>query len=479
MQRYFYLRSIKFQTEIKCIFIADSATPCSNAKTTDNMDWNRLISTDRLGSKNRGIKDNASLRPEFQKDYDRLVFSSPFRRLQDKTQVFPLPGSTFVHNRLTHSLEVASIGKTLGDMVSMELEKRETANTALISEMGTIVSTACLAHDLGNPPFGHSGESAISRYFQTGNGLQYRDQVTENEWNDLQHFEGNANAFRILAHSFKGRRQGGYAMTYSTLASLVKYPFPSTAFPEKNKYGFFHSEIEAFTHVANELGIPLLDEEKKVYARYPLVYLVEAADDIAYQLMDLEDAHKLRILDTKETEELFLQFFDKTDDEWFFNMKESVYQEVIDTNERIAFLRSLTISKLIKETQAVFMNHHTEIMEGIFEGSLVKHLKGTSGKAMKAVQKISVQKIYRNPEVISIELAGYNILGTLLEEFIPAVIEPSTDYHKKLISLIPEQYHTESSSVYHKIQTVLDFVSNMTDLYAVKLYKDIKGISLV
>ncbi len=441
------------------------------------MNWNQLISSNRLGSKNRKSTESSPYRPEFQKDYDRLVFSSPFRRLQDKTQVFPLPGSVFVHNRLTHSLEVASIGKTLGDRVSMELEKDSAINPKLIRELGTIVSTACLAHDLGNPPFGHSGESALSRYFQTGEGTQYKKRVTKDEWHDLLHFEGNANAFRILAHSFTGRRQGGFALTYSTLASLVKYPFPATAFPQKKKYGFFQSEAETFAKVAAELGIPILDSQKKVYARYPLVYLVEAADDIAYQLMDLEDAHKLRILETSETEKLFLQFFHKRDDSDFFAMKKSVYKEVTDTNERIAFLRAIVISRLINETVAIFINRQSEIMQGTFEGSLVKHLTGNSGNAMKAVQKLSVEKIYRHPEVINIELAGYNILGTLLEEFIPAVIEPTTDYHKKLLSLIPEQYHTSSSSVYHKIQTVLDFVSNMTDLYAVKLYKDIKGIT--
>ncbi len=443
------------------------------------MNWNQLISTTRLGSKNRKSTESTPFRPEFQKDYDRLIFSSPFRRLQDKTQVFPLPGSVFVHNRLTHSLEVASIGKTLGDMISMELAKDSSINPNLISELGTIVSTACLAHDLGNPPFGHSGESAISRYFQSGKGNQYQNNVSENEWQDLLHFEGNANAFRILTHSFTGRRQGGFALTYSTLASLVKYPFPSTAIHKKNKYGFFRSEAETFKTIASELGIPLLDSNKKIYARYPLVYLVEAADDIAYQLMDLEDAHKLRILETPETENLFLLFFDKKTDSDFFTMKESVYREVTDTNERIAFLRAIVISRLIKETVNIFMAHHNEILEGTFEGSLVKHLKEPEGSAMKAVQELSVRKIYRHPDVISIELAGYNILGTLLEEFIPAVIEPKSDYHKKLLSLIPEQYHTDSPSIYNKIQTVLDFVSNMTDLYAVKLYKDIKGISVI
>lgn len=443
------------------------------------MNWNQLISTKRLGSENRKRSVSMSARTEFQKDYDRLIFSSPFRRLQDKTQVFPLPGSVFVHNRLTHSLEVASIGKTLGDRIAMELDKDSAVDSSLINELGTIVSTACLAHDIGNPPFGHSGESAISRYFQTGDGMNYKNLVDDNQWEDLLHFEGNANAFRILAHAFKGRRRGGFALTYSTLASLVKYPFPSTAFPEKKKYGFFYSEKDTFAEVAAELGIPMVDSQKGVYARYPLVYLVEAADDIAYQLMDLEDAHKLRILETAETERLFLQFFDRELDDDFFRMKESVYKEVTDVNERIAFLRAIVISRLINECVSIFMNHQQEILEGSFSGSLIKHLAGTNGSAMKEVQQLSVKKVYRHHEVISIELAGYTILGTLLEEFVPAAINPKSDYHKKLFSLIPEQYHSTGSTVYGNIQTVLDFVSNMTDLYAVKLYKDIKGVSVI
>lgn len=442
------------------------------------MDWNNLLSIRRLGSKQRNRLISSSVRPEFQRDYDRIIFSSPFRRLQDKTQVFPLPGSIFVHNRLTHSLEVASIGKTLGDLTALELSKRKEIKTELINELGTIVSAACLAHDMGNPPFGHSGESAISRYFQTGEGKKYQNGMPFEQWQDLIHFEGNANAFRILTHSFKGRRKGGFALTYSTLASLVKYPFPSTAFPEKKKYGFFNSEIETFKTIASNLGIKILDEEKNVFARFPLVYLVEAADDIAYQFMDIEDAHKLKILETAETESLFSGFFNENDDAWFFEMKQSVYNEVTDTNERIAFLRALTINKLLREVSGIFLNNHDDILEGDFQGSLIKNLKGDTKEAMKKVQKLSVEKIYRHPDVISVELAGYNILGTLLEEFVPAVLNPATDYNRKLISLIPEQYHTDSVSTYNKIQTVLDFVSNMTDLYAVKLYKDIKGISI-
>ena len=441
------------------------------------MDWNTLISTKRLGSRNRKNISPELVRTEFQRDYDRLIFSSAFRRLQNKTQVFPLPGSIFVHNRLTHSLEVASIGRSLGEMVALELKNNKSINGQLIDQIGTIVSTACLAHDLGNPPFGHSGELAISKYFIDGKGSDLKNQLSHAQWHDLLHFEGNANAFRTLTHQFKGKRKGGFALTYSTIAALVKYPFPSSAFPEKKKYGFFNSDFENYKLVAEELGIKLLDKKKAHYARHPLVFLVEAADDIAYQLMDLEDAMKLGILSVEETETLFLSFFDKNEDKRFFEIRESVYKEITDTNERIAFLRASVVGKLLKETVDVFMQKHDEILSGSFQQSLIKNLNSKSAEAMKTVSKISVKKIYQNTDVISIELAGYNILGSLMDEFVKAVLEPDSDYSRKLISLIPLQYQVSDKNIYSKLQSVLDFISGMTDLYALKLYKDIKGYS--
>ena len=248
-------------------------------------------------------------RSEFKRDYDRLIFSAPFRRLQNKTQVFPLPGSVFVHNRLTHSLEVASVGMSLGNDVAKELcLKHPSLQNTLFEEIGTIVSAACLAHDLGNPPFGHSGESAIQSYFLEGEGVQLQPLLKPEVWSDITHFEGNANTFRLLTHRFKGRREGGFAMTYTTLASIVKYPSSSNASPKKGKFGFFTEEKDVFQRVANELTIPCLHENGSElrYARHPLVYLVEAADDICYEVMDIEDSHKLKILSFEETQNLLL-----------------------------------------------------------------------------------------------------------------------------------------------------------------------------
>ncbi len=438
------------------------------------MNWEQLLSAERV-SVSHQITD---IRSEFQKDYDRIIFSGPFRRLQNKTQVFPLPGSIFVHNRLTHSLEVASVGRSLANLVARKLtEKIEKGQSELFTELGSIVSAACLAHDLGNPPFGHSGEVAISQYFSQGNGKSLKNQLADDEWSDLTSFEGNANAFRILTHQFNGRRKGGYALTFASLASMVKYPYPS--FPQeegKNKYGFFKSETETFKQMANRCGIPLLDAEKSKYARHPLAFLVEAADDISYLIMDIEDAHKLRILSTEETDEMLSSFFVKEGNNTFFEHKNKVYQEVTDTNERIAFLRASVINLLVTESVNTFFTHYAAIMEGSFHSSLVKNLDPHCQEALNNCRKHSVKKIYRHPSVVKIELTGFSVLGILLDEFISAVLDPQKPYHAKLLTLLPAQFASNEATLYAKLQSVLDFISGMTDLYAMQLYKDLKGI---
>ena len=300
-------------------------------------------------------------RSEFQRDYDRLVFSAPFRRLQNKTQVFPLPGSIFVHNRLTHSLEVSCVGRSLGnDVAKGILAKEPDLQQSFLPEIGSIVSAACLAHDLGNPPFGHSGERAISTFFSEGKGLILKGELTEAQWEDFTHFEGNANAFRLLTHQFEGRRPGGFVLTYSALASIVKYPFSSTLAGKKSKFGFFISEEGSFRRIAEELGMIKLNEHPLRYARHPLVYLVEAADDICYQMMDIEDAHKLKILTTDETKSLLLSYFD---DDRKAHMEQTL-KIVSDVNEQIAYLRSSVIGLLIRECTQAFLDNEKQILAG-------------------------------------------------------------------------------------------------------------------
>ncbi len=440
------------------------------------MDWKQLISNKRLGQENLHYKRKDD-RTEFHRDYDRLIFSSPFRRLQNKTQVFPLPGSIFVHNRLTHSLEVASVGRSLGDDTSHRLLDRhpELAGTHF-SECGSIVSAACLAHDMGNPPFGHSGERAIASFFSEGDGQQCRDLVTQEEWNDLIHYEGNANAFRLLTHQFKGRRPGGFVMTYSTLASIVKYPFTSGQAGHKQKFGFFQSEVPTYRKIAEELGIRQLDGDcdNPRYARYPLVYLVEAADDICYEIMDIEDAHKLKILSTDDTFRLLLGYFDEQRQEKI----RKVLKTVDDTNEQVVYLRSCCIGALESACVKVFVDHEDEILDGTFTGSLIDHTDERIRNAYKACEKESFDKIYFSKDVLDIELAGYKVISTIIDLFINAAMNPDKAYSKLLLGRVSSQYDLTSDRPYDRIMSVLDFISGMTDVYALDLFRKINGESI-
>ena len=416
-------------------------------------------------------------RTEFQRDYDRLIFSAPFRRLQNKTQVFPLPGSVFVHNRLTHSLEVSCVGRSLGnDVASQLLKKHPALADSHISEIGSIVSAACLAHDLGNPPFGHSGEKAISTYFSEGQGMALKKELSPMEWDDLTHFEGNANAFRILTHQFEGRRKGGFVMTYSTLASIVKYPFSSQLAGKKSKFGFFLSEEADYQKIARELGIIQLSkpDEPLRYARHPLVYLVEAADDICYQMMDIEDAHKLKLLTHDETKGLYMQFFDEKRRKRI----EEVCRIVTDVNEQIAYLRSSVIGALIKECTRVFTENEEKILTGEFEGTLIMHIYSPLKEAYDNCSAIAFQRIYRSSDVLDIELAGFRVISTLIDLMINAVRSPEKAYSQLLINRISGQYNVNAPTLYGKIQAVLDYISGMTDVYALDLYRKIKGNSL-
>ncbi len=441
--------------------------------------WDKLISDCRLGLEDRMIQEDNDIRSTFQRDYDRIIFSSPFRRLQDKTQVFPLPGSIFVHNRLTHSLEVASVGRSLGNMVTASVKNiHEPLFKNMVGEIGAIVSAACLAHDLGNPPFGHSGESAIADFFKSGGGLKYQNSVSPEQWTDFTCFEGNANAFRVLTHQFSGKRYGGFALTYSTLASIVKYPYESSLAGGKPKFGFFQSEKEMFRKIATQLELVQLSEKPLRYLRHPFVYLVEAADDICYQIMDVEDAHKLKILTYSETEALFLNFFHPEMDRVLLANINANLKLVTDANERIAYLRAMVIGKLTKECAQLFISRIGDFSHEEKTIPLFNSLAEPSKSAMEKVKTVSLKKIYNDRAVIEIEIAGYKILGTLLDAFITAVVEPNGFLSQKLLTLIPSQYQNSDDSMYGKIQAVVDFVSGMTDLFALNLYRKITGMEL-
>jgi dGTPase len=356
--------------------------------------------------------------------------------------------------------------------VGKELMRKYPEGSPNFPEIGSIVSAACLAHDMGNPPFGHSGERAISAYFKEGNGAKLKEKVCKEDgrWADFEHFEGNANTMRLLTHQFIGRRKGGFALTYCTLASIVKYPYASTL-STKGKFGFFQTEEDTYHQIAAYLGISGCEGR---FARYPLVYLVEAADDICYQIMDIEDAHKLRILTSEETIDLLLGFFygDRLQ-----HIKD-VMSMVKDINERIAYLRSSIIGCLVDECSRVFLEQEESIMEGAFTETLIKHIDEPLRAAYTNCSQVAYHKIYCAKEVVDIELAGYHIFSRLIDILTEAVMEPENSYSRLLLQRIPEQYDTQAQTTYGKLQCVLDYISGMTDVYALDLFRKITGMSL-
>lgn len=443
------------------------------------MNWKQLISNKRLGQESRHAIRHDD-RSEFKRDYDRLIFSAPFRRMQNKTQVFPLPGSIFVHNRLTHSLEVASVGMSLGnDVAHCVMKTRPELADTLFTQIGTIVSTACLAHDMGNPPFGHSGEKAIQTFFTEGKGAYLKDRLSPELWNDITHFEGNANAFRLLAHRFKGRRDGGFVMTYTTLASIVKYPFAS-ALAEKGhgKFGFFSTEADIFCRIADDLAIirKSADGCHAEYARHPLVYLVEAADDICYEIMDIEDAHKLKIVTYEETKRLFLDFFDEMGQNHI--MQRIHDEEITDDNEKVIYMRACVINALERACVDAFMRHEDEIMRGEFSGSLIDSIDDRLVKAYHNCTELSKKRIYKSKPVLDVELSGFKIMDSLMEVMTEAAVNPQRFYSRQLISRVSSQYDISAPDLETRIMAVIDYISGMTDVYALDIYQKINGISL-
>ncbi|MDO4929886.1 MAG: dNTP triphosphohydrolase [Bacteroidales bacterium] len=446
------------------------------------MDWKQLISDKRFG-KEHSHKIPTERRTEFQRDFDRLIFSSPFRRMQNKTQVFPLPGSIFVHNRLTHSLEVSSVGRSLGTDVARELlVRRPELCEADLAPIGAIVSAACLAHDMGNPPFGHSGERAIRSYFSEGRGTAIKDyqtpvgqRLTPAEWADITRFDGNANTFRLLSHQFAGRRRGGFVMTYSTLAAVVKYPYSSRLSGKKCKFGFFESEAADFALIASELGMPVEHTPDGIRSvRHPLVYLVEAADDICYEIMDIEDAYKLRLLSDDETMSLFMGFYDAAQREQLLED----YPDTTDKSDHIAYLRSCVINALERACVNTFVENEAAILEGTFQGSLIDHLPPALLAAYRRCEEVARQKIYFCKDVLNVDLAGYHIIYTLLELMVDAVLAPQKAYSQLLLGQVSSQYQIHAPRLADRIMAVLDYLSGMTDVYALDLYRKINGHSL-
>lgn len=442
------------------------------------MNWSTLLSSKRINQKADAAMQRS--RSAFDQDYDRIIFSHPFRRLQDKTQVHPLPEQDFVHTRLTHSLEVSSVGRSLGKSVGEVILERNPslAKDFSLFDFGAIVAAASLAHDLGNPPFGHAGEDAISDFFKEhSEGQKFRNLVSAEEWEDLTRFEGNAQGFRIL-----NKNQYGLKLTYASLGAFTKYPCPSL-FKERDKqnrsqkkFGFFESERAVFTEIAQDLG--LIQTHKSSWKRHPLAFLVEAADDICYSIIDLEDGCSLGLVSYAEAKNLFAGVITKS------KSKLGKLDQIKTQSEKIGFLRALAIGDLMQECTELFLAHESEILNGQFDQALAD--KCSSKDGLKQIIDVSVEKIYRARTVVEIEASGHEILPGLLEIFIKAGSslqeKKASRKYENLQKLIPEDIFNAILSApgdhYLMARNIIDFISGMTDNHALSLYRKIKGISL-
>ena len=442
------------------------------------MNWEQLLSLKRFGDtqkRERIYQDETRL--GFEVDFDRIIFSSAFRSLQDKTQVIPLSKTDFVHTRLTHSLEVSVVGRTLGRRVGKELLERHPQLKELgytFNDFGAIVAAASVMHDIGNPPFGHSGEKAIGEYFKTGNGIQYKEQLTNLEYQDLIDFEGNANGFKILTENREGI-EGGLRLSYATLGAFIKYPKESlpkkpTKHISDKKYGFFQSEKEAFLDVSDDLGLIKKEREGISYYRHPLAYLVEAADDICYTIIDFEDGINLGLID----EDYALEYMIKLVKDVIDSKK---YHSLQHKKDRISYLRALAIGVLINEAVEIFLANEEAILDGSFQNSLLDKCKYEA--QINDILKISVDKIYLSKEVVEKEVAGYKIIAELLDVFVTALNNKfdgkQSNYDKLVLNLLPKEYQQEKKNLYDRIMLVCSYIAGMSDGYATRLFTKIKG----
>ena len=443
------------------------------------MNWEQLLSLKRFGDiqkRPRAKQDETRL--GFEVDFDRIIFSEAFRSLQDKTQVIPLSETDFVHTRLTHSLEVSVVGRTLGRRVGKVLLERYPnlkQRGYSFNDFGAIVAAASVMHDIGNPPFGHSGEKAIGEYFKTGKGLQYKTALSAEEYQDLIDFEGNANGLKILTENREGV-YGGLRLSYATLGAFIKYPKeslpkkPTTHITDK-KYGCFQSEKEAFLDIVEDLG--LLNKSKTAaisYHRHPLTFLVEAADDICYTIIDFEDGINLGLIEEEFALEYLIKLVKNTIDT-------KKYRSLKFKKDRVSYLRALAINTLINEAVDIFLANETAILKGTFSTSLLD--KCAYEAQINDILKISISKIYKSQEVVEKEVAGYKIIADLLDIFVTALnnhqLGSPTNYDSLLLNLLPKEFKITSASTYERIMAICTYVSRMSDSYAIRIHKKIQG----
>jgi dGTPase len=445
------------------------------------MNWEQLLSLKRHGDSNKRLRNEQDeTRLGFDVDYDRIIFSPEFRSLQDKTQVVPLSSTDFVHTRLTHSLEVSVVARSLGRRVGVKvLEKHpylKEIHGYKANDFGAIVAAAALAHDIGNPPFGHSGEKAIGHFFKSGVGQRFKDQMSPKEYQDLCDFEGNANGFKVLTQDKQGSK-GGLRLSYATLGTFTKYPKESLPVkPNSNiaskKYGFFQTEKSSFLDVASELGMKKLNDQNIQFSRHPLAFLVEAADDICYTIIDFEDGINLGLIEEDYALEYLINLVRHT-------INTEKYNSLSSTKERVSYLRALAISTLIEDAVSLFMANEKQILDGDFHVSILDKSKYQA--QINDIIKLSIEKIYNADEVIDKEISGFEILNELLSRFISSVNNnynniPSS-YDKLLLKLLPKELDILNDSIYTRVMNVCYFISLFSDKKAVLTYKKIKGLA--
>jgi dGTPase len=446
-----------------------------------SMTWPQLLCADRLGRDGKASVGDPA-RSEFQRDADRITFSTAFRRLQDKTQVFPLAENDYVRTRLTHTLEVASVARSLATRVGGTLCERHKLPGLHASDFGNIVSAAALAHDLGNPPFGHSGEDAIRHWFAHSEVARAASEnFTSAQRADLLRFEGNAQGFRLITRLLMADNRGGLQLTMATLGAFTKYPQDSTFVSASSggattkKFGFFQSEKEFFEIVAQKCALPQRSSATPGWARHPLAFLMEAADDICYRLIDFEDGFRLGHLRYDEVSERFHALLEAA-------RHPRRLHEARDEKRRVQILRDLAIGSAIEECAASFLEHESALLAGSFDEALLETV--ATRHAWKAIQQRSVETIYSTPRGVEIEAAGFEVLGGLLDIFVAAVEDAARHgkdacaRSRKLLCLLPPETRSPSPDGYQRMLQLLDFVSGMTDSYAVSVYKKVRGISV-
>ncbi len=449
------------------------------------MRWEELFNTTRLGEEDKSSNTGLA-RNEFQRDYDRIIFSTPFRRLQNKTQVLPFPNSDHVRNRLTHSLEAGSVGRSLGTIIGNAMIKKHTVLKEMgvsSHDFGAVIGAACISHDIGNPPFGHAGEEAISYFFKENEGSSILGNLSNEELNDLQNFEGNAAGFRLMANSLAAQTslKGGLGLTYLTYATFTKYPKTSlpdlrnTKISYLKKYGVFQTEIETFNQIANTLGMHPFENYPTVWKRHPFAYIVEAADDICYRIVDFEDGYNLGIIPFREIESLFLSILKNN-----WAESETKYSQIHEERSKISYLRAKVINHLISKSADVFIKNEDAILDGDFYSCLIDDIP--EKEILKKIQTRSINDIYQYKSVLKIESAGFRVLPDLLDHFIHAYKNPKHPKYKRIFKLIPPQYFKLDGkpfdSDYENILNLSLFIAGMTDKYAINLYRNISGIEL-